>query len=168
MVIYTIADLHLQHFNIIGYCSRPFSTVEEMNKVLINNWNNIVKDNDIIYFLGDMALGEKEVIKSLVKRLNGKIYMVKGNHDKHFSTKFWLECGIKETLPQGYKLIIGEGINKRKYILSHQPLEDKEIPKGYINLHGHIHNTVLNDKFNPNIHRCVSVEMIGYKPVLLE
>ena len=49
--IFLISDLHLDHYNIIKYCNRPFSSVREMNYLIVNNWNTTVKDNDIVYFL---------------------------------------------------------------------------------------------------------------------
>lgn len=54
-VIYYTADQHFGHSNIIRFCERPFSTVEEMDEVLINNWNETVSDNDIVYILGDLV-----------------------------------------------------------------------------------------------------------------
>lgn len=165
---YICADLHLGHEKIIDYCQRPFNSIQEMNETLINNWNNTVTDKDIVLFLGDMAFGNKETIKPLVSQLKGQIYMIKGNHCKHFSTKFWLECGIKKILPQGYKLIIPQKDNETlRYILSHQPLADNLIPDEFINIHGHIHNVPLSNNFNTYIHRCVSMELIDYKPILL-
>lgn len=56
--IFFIEDLHLDHANTIRYCSRPFSfyDVEEMNKVLVDDWNKEVKDDDMDYFLGTYLL----------------------------------------------------------------------------------------------------------------
>ena len=44
--IYVTSDTHFNHKNIIEYCNRPYSSVEEMNKAIIDNWNSVVKDED--------------------------------------------------------------------------------------------------------------------------
>ena len=77
--IWFTSDTHFYHKNIIKYCYRPFNSVEEMNQSLINNWNNVVKENDIVFHLGDFAFDKW---KSIIKQLNGKIYLIVGNHDE--------------------------------------------------------------------------------------
>lgn len=73
------ADTHFNHKNIIQYCNRPFSSVEEMNETMIENWNRVVREEDVVYHLGDFGFGN---YKSILKRLNGKIFLVIGSHDK--------------------------------------------------------------------------------------
>ena len=70
--IYFISDTHFNHKNIIKYCSRPFKDVEEMNKVLIENWNNTVTDFDTIFHLGDVALTNESEMKEIISKLKGK------------------------------------------------------------------------------------------------
>lgn len=159
-MIFLISDTHFSHTNIIKYCNRPFKDVEEMNEIIINKWNSVVKENDIVYHLGDFALYNAE-LKKLVNRLNGKIYLIRGNHDRKTVT-FYNNAGL-EVLPTQTKL------DKYKLILSHRPLMNNQIPNGYINVHGHIHNSELDqEKFNINNHICVSVEMIDYKPIKIK
>ena len=78
-MVYFISDTHFNHKNIIKYCNRPYKSVEEMNKVLIENWNRVVKDADVIYHLGDFALYDEE---ELFNKLNGNIILIRGNHDR--------------------------------------------------------------------------------------
>lgn len=77
------SDTHYNHKNIIDYCNRPYSSAEEMNESIIDNYNKIVKNNDNVYFLGDFAFGKKEEIFNVLKRLNGNKHLILGNHDKN-------------------------------------------------------------------------------------
>jgi calcineurin-like phosphoesterase family protein len=77
---YWTSDLHLSHFNIIKYTNRPFSNIEEMNSVLGNNWDSIIKPNDQVYILGDISFQEDIAINWLNKR-PGQKFIVWGNHD---------------------------------------------------------------------------------------
>ena len=81
MKVFIISDTHFGHENIIKYCNRPFSSVEEMDEKMIKNWNETVSNNDVVLHLGDFGLGKKEYIASIVKRLNGKKILIMGNHD---------------------------------------------------------------------------------------
>ena len=79
--IWVTSDTHFNHANIIKYCNRPFSSVEEMNETIIANWNKVVSERDIVYHLGDFALGDKSLIPNILRRLNGCIKVIMGNHD---------------------------------------------------------------------------------------
>lgn len=61
---------------------RGFESIEEMNETLIENWNNKIPEDGIVFFLGDFAFSNKNRIEEIANRLNGIIYFVKGNHDK--------------------------------------------------------------------------------------
>ena len=73
------ADLHLSHTNIIKYCNRPFSGVKEMNETIINNWNEEVGKDDLVYMLGDFGFGN---LSNMLIQLHGRIVMITGSHDK--------------------------------------------------------------------------------------
>lgn len=165
MSIFITSDYHLNHAKILDYCTRPFTSVEEMNTTLISNHNAIVKKTDTIFILGDLGFDVKDAtrsLKSLIQSLNGNKYLIKGNHDSHSNNNFWLDVGIKEILPHGYELM-GE------FILSHKPMENRFIKDGYLNCHGHLHGTRLNFvKFNTENHFDVGVDCNDFSPIYLE
>ncbi|MCZ2224280.1 MAG: metallophosphoesterase [Chitinophagales bacterium] len=80
--IWVTSDTHYNHINIIKYCDRPFSSVEEMNEKMIENYNNLVKIEDEVYFLGDFSFFQLRETLDLLKRLNGYKHLILGNHDK--------------------------------------------------------------------------------------
>ena len=85
--IWFTADTHFCHSNIIKYCKRPFGTVQEMDHTMIARWNTLVRPDDIVYHLGDFALASIPVMQEIRKSLNGRITLLKGNHDGS-----WVRC----------------------------------------------------------------------------
>ena len=79
--LFFTSDTHFGHRNIIKYCQRPFSCIEEMDDALIANWNRVVGKDDIIFHLGDFAMGGSAEWSRLLHNLNGRIYLILGNHD---------------------------------------------------------------------------------------
>ena len=79
--VWFTADTHFGHKNIIRYCQRPFVDVEEMNRVLIENWNSVVGSDDLVFHLGDFSVGGAAEWTSLLNILNGEIFLILGNHD---------------------------------------------------------------------------------------
>lgn len=81
--IFFTSDLHFGHENVLRFDNRPFRTIEEMDEELIRRWNVKVGKGDLVYVLGDLiwksASGEAH---NLIKRLNGQIILIKGNHDR--------------------------------------------------------------------------------------
>ena len=74
------SDHHFGHKNILAYCERPFSSVEQMNNVMLERWNALVQPEDDVYYLGDFALDFK-FVEHYLPRLQGTIYWIPGNHD---------------------------------------------------------------------------------------
>ena len=149
MKIFITSDTHFNHKNIIEYASRPFKSIEEMNEEIIKRWNNKVENGDIVIHLGDFGMGTKNEIIKLKNKLNGTIILLRGNHD-HKATR---EAGF---------LVVKGSLEIEKFILSHSPLSKNEIPKGFINVHGHIHEKESMNGIN------VSIEKTNYEPVELE
>ena len=79
--IFFTSDTHFNHFNIIASCNRPFKDENEMNDVLVENWNRVTNDESLIFHLGDFAWGGFNKWKPIRERLNGHIVLIKGNHD---------------------------------------------------------------------------------------
>ena len=72
-IIWFSSDQHFGHRNVINFCDRPYADVKEMNQSLIDNWNSVVSNNDIIFVLGDMFwFHGRHEIKKVVAKLNGK------------------------------------------------------------------------------------------------
>ena len=155
MNTFIIADTHFNHKNIIDYCNRPFTDVNDMNTILIRNWNSVVKNDDIVYHLGDFALGNLDVVKHFRAKLNGKIYLIKGNHDG-YNIKRYYEAGFDRVYDKPILL-------ENQYILSHKPVPiTNDIT--YVNIYGHVHNDSQYKDFTKNTY-CVSCERTDYKPI---
>jgi len=91
--IYFTSDWHLGHKNIIRFCNRPFSSIEEMHKHLIMQFNRKVRPEDVTYFLGDMGFGDKALLREIMRRLNGTKILIKGNHDRWGDITYY-NCGF--------------------------------------------------------------------------
>ena len=83
--VFFTSDTHFNHMNIISYCQRPFRDIHEMNETIIVNWNNAVAPDDIVFHLGDFCLGGANEWNRILDRLNGRIYLILGNHDIRIS-----------------------------------------------------------------------------------
>lgn len=82
---YFTSDTHFGHKNIIKYSNRPFADFEEMDWKIVDNWNNTVGPTDVVYHLGDTALGDSSRWDNIFKSLNGYKVLVVGNHDRIFA-----------------------------------------------------------------------------------
>lgn len=163
-MIYYVSDLHLGHTNVINMCDRPYSDVEQMNEDLINKWNNRVKKNDTVYFLGDfsMKLSNEKALEYL-KRLNGIKYFIKGNHDKNS----FLEEAKRQNLIKDYSDSYKEiNDNDRFVILCHYPLVTwNGMYRNSFHIYGHVHQNIVE-----HIPRryCACVEITNYEPKTLD
>lgn len=156
------SDLHLDHPNIIRYCKRPqyhagdyyvnrekktrwvseaikIERVREMNEMIIENHNAVVKEKDFVFDLGDLCLSWGK-ISSLVSRLSGKRYLILGNHDDDYRKKLF-DLQVFEQVEYFYKL----RLQKFKFLLSHRPFARWESNSRTFHLHGHCHGTYKPD-----------------------
>lgn len=152
---FIISDLHFFHTNIIKYCDRPFKDIEEMNKVLIDNWNSIVEKDDLIVVVGDFVFGSTDNLEYITNSLNGRILLVRGNHDRHSVTKyarFGIE--VRNNVLFGHKGV--------RYLIKHRPVHNHDSFDYEILVHGHTHSIHKYSDVGIN----TSVEALDYKPIL--
>lgn len=102
MTIFFTADHHFGHSNIIKYEKRPFANSFEMDEELIKRWNEVVKSKDQVYHLGDVSLRNSKSTAEILNRLNGKIFLIKGNHEKSVSKP---ECQARFEWVKDYHFI---------------------------------------------------------------
>lgn len=133
------ADSHLGHGKIIQYCNRPFGSTEEMNETIIANWNACIKPEDHVYHLGDVGIGSPEYLHRVLRRLKGKIHLIKGNHDKNLLKD--PACKRFVWIKDVHFLTIQEAGKKYEIFLSHYA--HRSWPKshrGVYHLFGHSHS----------------------------
>ena len=158
--IYFSSDHHFFHKNIIKYCNRPFHTVDEMNSFMIAKWNEVVKPQDIVYYLGDFAFARYEQILPIFNSLNGtKVLSSIGNHDG----------GSIKQLPWVSKHKNSSFFNTDWHYMSHFPDDiisefDRCKYKYKYYFHGHCHNTLPNTSKKID----VGVDCWNYAPVSFE
>lgn len=143
-MIFFTSDTHYGHNNIIKFCNRPFSSVEEMDAEMIKRFNERVKYNDTVYHLGDFTLDGYKTFKRVMDQLRIKQIIIMGydfHHDKRWLGTFYTSAWTK-FIPG--KMIIVDNFNTNKhFVLCHFPFEswDRMHYKS-IHLHGHSHNTL--------------------------
>ena len=137
MAFFFIADTHFFHKNVISFSRRPFADLEEMNSVMLKNWNARVKDNDNIYIVGDICHRVKlDNAIELLKQLNGRKHLVVGNHDKKYLKNADFRKQFKEV-----EDIIKISVNGQTAVLCHYPMAEwNRYFRGGWHIHGHIHN----------------------------
>ena len=170
--IFFISDTHFGHANMITFLNydgtrmRPFSSVEECDELMIENWNKTVKPTDRIYHLGDVVYKCKNR-DEIMQRLNGEKVLIKGNHDR--DQLGWYMKYFKDI--KGTVHIDGN------YLLSHFPIHPDSKGRFVRGLHGHIHaQTVMKSSLvhcgfvrepDPWYRNCC-VEVNNYTPIPFE
>lgn len=175
-MIYITSDTHFFHKNVIRYDDRPFENIQHMNEIIINNWNEMVREDDLVIHLGDFIFAGGNRLEEIVNRLNGYKILLKGNHDRK-SNNYFIKRGFFHC---EYNMIIDD------IMLGHYPIyeippeksnKQSSIYNKYIDkikrnnikniVHGHIHNnlTSLDNSYNQfNVSCCVH----DYKPIKFE
>jgi calcineurin-like phosphoesterase family protein len=139
--IFITSDTHFNHGNIIRYCNRPFTSTEEMNEEMISKWNKRIKPNDHVYHLGDFVLYMPKHNGTLFSRLNGKIHLIYGNHDK-IARKSIKNGDLMVQFAKDYHELTYEGT---LVTMMHYPIASwNRKHHGSVNAHGHTHGNYLS------------------------
>ena len=153
------ADHHFNHTNIIKYCDRPFRNAEEMDAVMIKRWNETVEPDDTVYYIGDFCMRGHANPDGVLRRLNGDVILIRGNHDK-----------LHPEPPKGFKAIYPYYILNHKGCLismCHYPGADisSAFPNKYIiYLCGHVHEKWKFSGRDMNI----GVDQWDFRPISID
>lgn len=164
--IFFTADHHFGHANIIKFSERPFESMEEMNEELIKRWNEKIAKDDMVYHLGDVSLGKPDFTKEILERLNGKIHLIKGNHEYsalRVQDRFeWIK-DYHELYIEDEEATAG----KRKIILFHYAMRTWNASHhGVWQLYGHSHGTLSDDENALSID--IGVDCHNFYPISYE
>jgi|APCry1669189440_1035222.scaffolds.fasta_scaffold00630_6 calcineurin-like phosphoesterase family protein len=162
--IWFVSDTHFGHENSLKlFRQNEFDNVDKMDQHIIEQWNKVVGEQDIVIHLGDFAYRNVKPLESYVNQLNGNIYLLRGNHDnfqsgqvKHlFSVYDYLELDVKdEDTKYGWQ----------KIVCMHYPiLSYNGMYRESIHCYGHVHKTTPDNAPPKSVNCCV--EMWGYTPV---
>lgn len=143
--VFFTSDLHFHHKRIVELSNRGVDTNQENHdEWLIDLWNSQVNSGDVVYHLGDFSFSDKyNEIESIIEKLNGNIFLIKGNHDKR---------EILASLEQNKKVVkvfdyLERKFNKIDFILFHYPIGSFNKQRyGAFHLHGHSHGNYSDTK----------------------
>lgn len=172
--IFVTSDNHFLHTNIIKYCKRP----EDHNKIMIQNWNSIISENDYVIVAGDFSAGVNSypdgmnTLKKISKNLKGQKYLIRGNHD-HFDDDFYTkELGFLKVMD--YMILDEFFICHFPLVINHYTKNVEQIlklidifneSKATKVLCGHSHSDYL--QYLPN-HKNVCVDLNNFTPIFLK
>ena len=161
--IFIISDTHFGHANMLKFTDsttgarvRPqWESVDDMDNHMITQWNSVVKDNDIVYHLGDVYIGGNRGV-TILPQLRGRKRLILGNHDN----------GKDQNLHRHFeKIMMWRMFPEFDVLLSHVPVHPGTLGfKINYNIHGHTH---VNDVDDPRYFN-VCVEKIDYTPISIE
>lgn len=173
-MIWLTSDWHFNHDREFIWKARGFSSVQEMNEAIIQRHNALVRPDDDVYVLGDSSLGggDTQILaanKTLIERLNGRLHIIRGNHDTDRRVIMYESC--KNVVGP---VLYADMLHYKGYhfYLSHFPtltgnLEKESLKQCTCNLFGHTHQTTNFHLDMPFMYH-VGVDSHNCAPVLLD
>lgn len=130
--VFFIGDTHFGHRGIITFSEtqpfRPFASIEEHDAELVRRWNSVVGPKDTVWHLGDFCFGKRNL--DIAAQLNGNKKLVMGNHDMYAA----------EDYLRHFTRLSG-AVEFKGMILTHVPVQEAQLSRWYMNVHGHLHTT---------------------------
>lgn len=171
MAIFVTSDLHFGHDREFLWGPRGFKSSKEHDEAIIANWNSVVSPEDDVYVLGDIMLGDNEWGRECMNKLEGRIHLIRGNHDTDHR---WYEVypyihTVEEMCGWGHMLCY----RKYHFLLTHWPADtdnyddDKGLRTKIISISGHTHRKEKMHNGNP-IKYNVALDAHNNYPVLLD
>ena len=186
MKIWVTSDQHFQNKNIWAKyetATRPFHSQEEHDNSMIDAWNSVVSPEDIVFVLGDFIMGAADGVQPILNRLNGTIYLIKGNHDTDNKIEQYLHYPEKVIAIEDYNILYYKG---RFIVMNHYPVRGDTVRDNHLKndgwksateffgshyddsiyLYGHIHGNASYGIAGNQFH--VGVDTNNLTPVLLD
>lgn len=168
--IWLTSDLHFGHNRDFLWGPRGFSSVQEHDNKIIENWNELIHYDDEVYILGDLMLNDNENGIKIIKHLPGNLHIILGNHDTNSRYELYRSCwNVKEI---GYAMPLK--YNGYIFYLSHYPTlcgnsdDDKPLKSRVINLCGHVHTKDPFADWDKGLIFHVELDTNNNKPWLLD
>lgn len=134
MSVFFTADTHFGHGNVIGFCDRPFTSVEHMDRAMVEIWNAAVRPRDEVWHLGDFGFGRKATddrMRRIFDALHGTKNLVCGNHDGPATLNLpWASVQERKVLKHDGHVLVLDHYPMRTWYGAHH---------GSLNLYGHVH-----------------------------
>lgn len=166
MAKFTISDTHFNSENIIRYCNRPFENSAHQTAEIIRRWNETVSPDDTVICCGDFIMGNAETIPQILPQLNGKIILVRGNHDTPRKLSIYEQYPEKITVKDiHYEQYGGLWMIFCHFPMVHQDFADMVVRDNseVVYVHGHVHDKT--PFYSPEYHSFnVSVDVIDFTP----
>lgn len=164
--IWLISDTHFNHENILKFedengekfRGKLFNNLNEMNELMIENWNKNIKQGDKVYHLGDVFMKNISLYIPIHQRLNShnNIRLILGNHDDPIPM-------VQNKLFK--KIYMWRIFREFGITLTHVPIHESSFRhRTKLNVFGHIHQ----NKAPNGPYKCVCVEHTNYSPIHIE
>lgn len=161
--VWLVSDTHFGHGNLMvfkGYDGKPlrdFKDANHMNEYIVEKWNSVVKPDDKVYHLGDVAMHPINHNIKIMSRLNGRKTLILGNHD---------DPDINVYKPYFKRIYSTRMLDWM--LLSHVPIHPMSLGKADANIFGHVHNNITPGQYGPKYYN-ISIEVLDdYTPIHVE
>lgn len=159
MKTFVTSDLHFGHKNIMNFepVNRArFQRIEDMDGIMIKEWNDVVQAEDDVYILGDVAFRSPADSAAILRQLNGFLHLIPGNHDrKNLEHEIFRQCfyaihsDIYELDYQMPENPLFKGTGRERIVMCHYPIAEwNGCHRGAVHFYGHLHSNKIGGEFD--------------------